>query len=147
MTEPPMGETVQGKSVDTLIGTMPEKRQDLLDAHPQVREPAPLSKDSKILIVGGGGTIGSSTALHLARRGYTNIHILDVFPIPSGNSAGNDLNKVRHLLLRIWICLYSSTQIIGFSLDQRGFRGELSRKYMEGWTTDPVFSPYYHNTG
>jgi hypothetical protein len=52
---------------------------------------------SRILIVGGGGTIGSSTALFLARRGYTNVHILDVFPIPSANSAGNDLNKVCSL--------------------------------------------------
>jgi threonine dehydrogenase-like Zn-dependent dehydrogenase len=77
----------------------------------EASEPAPLQKDSKyvyytmckkslrtrsrIVIVGGGGTIGSSTALWLARRGYTNVHILDVFPIPSANSAGNDVNKVR----------------------------------------------------
>jgi hypothetical protein len=40
-----------------------------------------------------------------------------------------------------------AAQIVGFSLDQRGFRGALSRKYMEGWTTDPVFSPHYHATG
>jgi len=52
------------------------------------------SLDSKILIVGGGGTIGSSTALHLARRGYTNIRLLDKFESPSANSAGNDMNKV-----------------------------------------------------
>jgi glycine/D-amino acid oxidase-like deaminating enzyme len=39
--------------------------------------------------------MGSSTALHLARRGYRDITILDVFPIPSDNSAGNDLNKAR----------------------------------------------------
>ncbi len=49
----------------------------------------------RILIVGGGGTMGSSAALHLARRGYKDITILDVFPIPSYNSAGNDLNKVQ----------------------------------------------------
>lgn len=52
------------------------------------------SKDSKIVIIGGGGTMGSSTALHLSRRGFTDIRIMDVYPIPSNNSAGNDLNKV-----------------------------------------------------
>jgi len=57
-----------------------------------------VSRDSTILIVGGGGTIGSSTALHLARRGYTNIRLLDKFENPSANSAGNDINKVR----RVW---------------------------------------------
>lgn len=52
------------------------------------------STDSKIVIIGGGGTMGSSTALHLSRRGFTDIRIMDVYPIPSNNSAGNDLNKV-----------------------------------------------------
>ena len=56
--------------------------------------PAPISKDAKIVIVGGGGTIGSSTALHLVRRGYTDVRILDVYQSPSANSAGNDINKV-----------------------------------------------------
>lgn len=51
------------------------------------------SKDSKILIVGGGGTIGSSTALHLARKGYTDVRLLDIYQNPSLNSAGNDNNK------------------------------------------------------
>jgi FlaA1/EpsC-like NDP-sugar epimerase len=54
-----------------------------------------IDKRSKILIVGGGGTMGSSTALALARRGYTDIRILDVYSAPSNNSAGNDLNKVN----------------------------------------------------
>lgn len=50
--------------------------------------------NSRILIVGGGGVIGSSTALELARRGYKDIRLLDVFENPSANSAGNDKNKV-----------------------------------------------------
>lgn len=53
------------------------------------------NKESKILIVGGGGTIGSSTALHLARRGYNDVRLLDKLENPSANSAGNDTNKVR----------------------------------------------------
>lgn len=82
----------------------------------------------RILIVGGGGTIGSSTALHLVRRGYTNVHIMDVYPIPSLQSAGNDLNK-----------------IIGTS--GSGSRRWISKEIMNGWRMDPVFKPYYHEVG
>lgn len=57
---------------------------------------AKLSKDSKILIV-GAGTWGCSTALHLARRGYKNITVLDSHPVPSAISAGNDVNKIADL--------------------------------------------------
>lgn len=48
---------------------------------------------SAILIV-GAGTWGSSTALHLARRGYKKITVLDPYPVPSAISAGNDVNKI-----------------------------------------------------
>lgn len=53
-----------------------------------------VSKNARILILGGAGTMGSSIALHLARRGYTDVRILDPFQPPSANSAGNDMNKV-----------------------------------------------------
>jgi sarcosine oxidase/L-pipecolate oxidase len=49
--------------------------------------------DSSILII-GAGTWGCSTALHLARRGYKNITVLDPYAIPSPISAGNDINKI-----------------------------------------------------
>jgi sarcosine oxidase/L-pipecolate oxidase len=52
-----------------------------------------LGKQSRVLIL-GGGTWGCSTALHLARRGYTNVVVLDAHPIPSPISAGNDVNKI-----------------------------------------------------
>lgn len=52
-----------------------------------------LTKKSKILIL-GGGTWGCSTALHLARRGYEDVTVLDAHPIPSPISAGNDVNKI-----------------------------------------------------
>lgn len=55
--------------------------------------PTELTKSSRILIV-GGGTWAVSTALHLARRGYIDVTILDSYPIPSPIAAGNDVNKI-----------------------------------------------------
>jgi len=55
--------------------------------------PKTISKNSSILII-GAGTWGCSTALHLARRGYTSITALDAHPLPSPISAGNDINKI-----------------------------------------------------
>ena len=52
-----------------------------------------VNKTDKILIV-GGGTWGVSTALHLARRGYKDITVLDPYEIPSAIAAGNDINKI-----------------------------------------------------
>ncbi|KAL1695869.1 FAD dependent oxidoreductase [Schizophyllum commune] len=90
---------------------------------------APLTLDSSILVFGGGGTIGSSTALHLARKGYRNVRVLDVYPIPSAQSAGNDLNKIMGTSLRN-------------PVDK-----QLSREANDMWTNDPTFSPYFHRTG
>ncbi|KAF2706321.1 fructosyl amino acid oxidase [Pleomassaria siparia CBS 279.74] len=88
-------------------------------------------KTTKVLIVGGGGTMGSSTALHLLRAGYTpsNITVLDVYPIPSAQSAGNDLNKIMGIRLRNKVDLQ-------LSLEARGM-----------WNEDELFKPFFHNTG
>ncbi|WWC88909.1 uncharacterized protein L201_003824 [Kwoniella dendrophila CBS 6074] len=86
------------------------------------------NKDSKILIVGGGGTIGSSTALHLARRGYRDIRILDIFQNPSLNSAGNDNNKMA-------------------GDDSAGIWGQLGTEAWGMWMNDPVFKDHAHNVG
>jgi sarcosine oxidase/L-pipecolate oxidase len=40
---------------------------------------AQIKKDSAIIVV-GAGVFGLSTALHLARRGYTNVTIIDKQP-------------------------------------------------------------------
>lgn len=53
----------------------------------------PTHKDQSILII-GGGTFGTSTAYHLAQRGYSSIKVLDRSAPPSVEAAGNDINKV-----------------------------------------------------
>ncbi|KAI0126136.1 fructosyl peptide oxidase [Xylariales sp. AK1849] len=85
----------------------------------------------KVIVVGGGGTMGSSTALHLIRSGYTpsNITVLDTFQIPSAQSAGNDLNKIMGVRLRNKVDL------------------QLSLEAREMWRNDELFKPYFHNTG
>ena len=42
----------------------------------------------------GGGAFGTSTAYHLAQRGYTNVKVLDRFSAPSTDAAATDLNKI-----------------------------------------------------
>lgn len=55
--------------------------------------PSILSTESSIIII-GAGTWGCSTALHLARRGYKDVTVLDPHPVPSPIAAGNDINKI-----------------------------------------------------
>ena len=47
----------------------------------------------KVIVIGAGGTFGSSTCLNLSRQGYSVIG-LDRYDYPSKISAGNDLNKI-----------------------------------------------------
>ncbi|CAI7629351.1 unnamed protein product [Penicillium bialowiezense] len=86
---------------------------------------------TKVIVVGGGGTMGSSTALHLIRAGYTpsNITVLDVYPIPSAQSAGHDLNKIMGIRLR------------------NGPDLQLSLEALDMWTNDPLFKPFFHRVG
>ncbi|KAJ6009162.1 hypothetical protein N7499_000884 [Penicillium canescens] len=95
-----------------------------------------LNKSSSILII-GAGTWGCSTALHLARRGYTNVKVLDPHPVPSPIAAGNDINKImEHKELR---SPNPDARSIAFAI--------CTRAALNGWTNDPVFQPYFHETG
>lgn len=96
---------------------------------------ATLSHDSTILIV-GAGTWGCSTALHLARRGYKSITVLDPFPVPSPISAGNDINKILEL-----------GSFAGTDEDEVYVSNKLLEAATAGWLNDPVFKDYFHETG
>lgn len=86
-----------------------------------------LSKDASILIV-GTGTFGLSTAVHLARRGYTNIQCLDKWAYPSPDSAGYDINK-----------------IIGMRNDTP-LAARTSREAFAAWQ-EPLFKEVFHQVG
>ncbi|KAM5345225.1 hypothetical protein ACJ41O_011087 [Fusarium nematophilum] len=51
-----------------------------------------MTKPSVLII--GGGVFGTSTAYHLAQRGYSQVTVVDRFDPPSRDSAATDLNKV-----------------------------------------------------
>lgn len=95
----------------------------------------PLTTDSSILIV-GAGTWGSSAALHLARRGYKNITVLDAYHAPSPISAGNDINKILEL---------SSSAPRGSH--ERYVGDKLADDAIRGWKEDLVYQGLYHETG
>jgi sarcosine oxidase / L-pipecolate oxidase len=54
---------------------------------------APSRLSERVIIV-GGGTFGTTTAYYLAKKGYTDVIVLDRFPVPSLEAAGTDINKV-----------------------------------------------------
>ncbi|KAJ5161708.1 sarcosine oxidase [Penicillium capsulatum] len=87
--------------------------------------------NTTVIVVGGGGTMGSSTALHLIRAGYTpsKITVLDTYPIPSEQSAGFDLNKIMSIRLRNKPDL------------------QLSLEALDAWKNDELFKPFFHNVG
>ncbi|KAH8601751.1 oxygen oxidoreductase [Bisporella sp. PMI_857] len=95
---------------------------------------SPPRHDASIIIV-GAGTWGCSIALHFVRRGYSNITVLDPYELPSPIAAGNDVNKI-----------VEEASFDDGSDDNYVWR-TLRQLATKGWTTDPVFIPFYHNTG
>lgn len=92
-----------------------------------------LHKTSSIHIV-GAGTFGLSTALDLARRGYTNITCFDKYSVPSEIAAGNDSNK-------IFDYNYVAPDENASVSDRLAFEAK------ELWENDPVFKDHFHRVG
>ncbi|KAH7401413.1 FAD dependent oxidoreductase [Pyrenochaeta sp. MPI-SDFR-AT-0127] len=92
--------------------------------------------DSNILII-GAGTWGFSIALELARRGHTGIKVLDGCSFPSAISAGNDLNKIAEV----------AKKPSDSDTDEAYFWNHVSQVSMRAWNHDPLFKPFYHETG
>ncbi|KAI5300532.1 hypothetical protein KEM55_006766 [Ascosphaera atra] len=101
---------------------------------------------SKILIV-GAGVFGLSTAFHLAKKGYSDVTVLDkgeVFPSPY--SAGNDLNKIMRVeyeddwytdLALVSFLIYQSRKVKTLTAVQRA---------RDAWLSD-FFAPFYREYG
>ncbi|KAK5265337.1 hypothetical protein LTR96_009239 [Exophiala xenobiotica] len=88
------------------------------------------------VLVIGAGTWGCSTALYLARRGYKNVTVLDLFEPPSPLSAGNDVNKI-----------VQSRPLENTSSKAEAVRLKLQALAAPRWRNDPVFGPYFHESG
>ncbi|KAA1128903.1 hypothetical protein PGTUg99_001352 [Puccinia graminis f. sp. tritici] len=82
----------------------------------------------RIIIVGGCGTFGLSTAWHLSKRGYTNIICVDRWMFPSKSSAGFDRNKIVRTT-------YGDPLYI-----------KLAEEAIQLWK-QPIFKGIFHQTG
>lgn len=88
-----------------------------------------MEKDAPILII-GAGTFGLSTAYHFVQAGFSNITVLEKSTaVPPTDSAGNDLNKIVRAEY------------------EDPFYAELALEAIAAWKTQPLFAPYYHETG
>ena len=85
---------------------------------------------SDILIV-GAGIFGTSTAYHLALSHHdpTKVTVLDRAPAPCTLAASCDINK-----------------IVRADYSKR-FYMNLAYEAMDWWTNEPLFKPYFHQTG
>lgn len=119
--------------------------------HTMAPKTAPLNLDSRIVIA-GAGVFGLSTALWLARSGYTNIVVLDPYPVPSQLSAANDINKVRVLtwarppLVHMHMRLTFYWQIIRTEYHYPVYGG-IAREAYELWTKEQLYSQHFHKVG
>ncbi|KAJ9633793.1 hypothetical protein H2201_008916 [Coniosporium apollinis] len=88
-----------------------------------------LNKHSPVIIV-GGGAFGLSTALHLSLAGYSDITVFERDEkIPSKYSAAYDINKIVRAEY------------------EDEFYTQLALDVIEAWKNNPIFNPYYHQTG
>ncbi|KAJ5143541.1 FAD dependent oxidoreductase [Penicillium bovifimosum] len=87
-----------------------------------------MNKDTQILIV-GAGCFGTSTAYHLAQRGYTHIRVLDPYAPPSCEAASTDISKIIR------------------SDYNEPLYARLAIEAIEAWRSWPLFRGLYRVTG
>ena len=88
-----------------------------------------MSSPSSYLIV-GAGAFGASAALHLIRTYPTaSVVLFDQCPFPSPYAAAHDLNKIIR-------ADYADILYLKLALEAQRY-----------WREDPVYKPYYHQTG
>jgi sarcosine oxidase / L-pipecolate oxidase len=89
---------------------------------------ASMKKDEAILVV-GAGCFGLSTALALAKRGYSNITIIDRYspPVPDGSST--DISR-----------------IIRFDYTDP-FYSRMAKEAINLWKTDDLYKKHFHQSG
>jgi len=86
------------------------------------------SSPSYIII--GAGIFGTSTALHLKRgKPQSRVILIDRDPYPNGRGASSDLNKI----------------IRADYADE--FYMKLGLEALDQWRTEPLYKPFYHETG
>ncbi|ORY11979.1 FAD dependent oxidoreductase [Clohesyomyces aquaticus] len=93
--------------------------------------------DKSSILVIGAGTWGCSIALQLARRGYTEITVLDGCSFPSPIAAGNDLNKIAE----------EANDPSDTDSDEDYFWNRVHQIAMDAWKNDPLYKPFYQETG
>jgi sarcosine oxidase / L-pipecolate oxidase len=87
-----------------------------------------MSQESYIIV--GSGVFGASSALELARcKPDAHILLLDQQHVPNPSAASSDLNKIIR-------ADYRDPMYAKLALDA-----------MECWKADPLFAPYFHQTG
>lgn len=89
-----------------------------------------MSASEKSYLIVGAGCFGASTALHL-KRTYprANIILIDRTPFPCPSAAAHDLNKIVRAEY------------------EDPFYLKLALEALKIWNCDPVFKPWFHNTG
>ncbi|KAI1342808.1 putative sarcosine oxidase [Xylariaceae sp. FL0016] len=87
----------------------------------------------KSVLIVGGGTFGTSTAYHLSLNpsAYSRITVLDRFPVPSREAAGNDINKVVRADYPETLYARLATEAIAAWRDPKGLYAGLH--HQTGW--------------
>lgn len=81
-------------------------------------------------LIVGAGVFGASTALYLSQKQpFARVTLIDRTPFPNPSAAGHDLNKIVR-------ADYPDLLYMKLALEAQ-----------EQWRRDPVYAPYYHESG